>query len=78
MKIVLWISGGVAKTRKTEKRKTPKISHDFAFLSKISHIFKIIFAILQSKILPLSEMMLSADCTRVVLNRPRLYNKKRY
>ena len=77
MKIVLWISGGVAKTRKTEKEKRP-ISHDFAFLSKISHIFKIIFAILQSKILPLSEMMLSADCTRVVLNRPRLYNKKRY
>ena len=78
MKIVLWISGSAGKNKKTEKRKTPKISHDFAFLSKICHIFKINFAILQSKILPLSEMMLSADCTRVVLNRPRLYNKKRY
>ena len=78
MKIVLWISGSAGKNKKNRKRKTPKISHDFTFLSKISHIFKIIFAILQSKILPLSEMMLSADCTRVVLNRPRLYNKKRY
>ena len=65
------------KQEKPKKEKRP-ISHDFAFLSKISHIFKIIFVTLQSKILPLSEMMLSADCTRVVLNRPKLYNKKRY